>query len=69
APHYMQERLQKQLDLNIQKHATSKTTITTKTVTSNKNTKAPKVEAHTKKEKAPKSPGKYQAIKKKNRKK
>lgn len=63
APHYMQERLQKQLDLIIQKHATSKTTVATETLSSNQNTEAPKVEAPAKTETAPKSPGYYQAFK------
>lgn len=63
APHYMQERLQKQLDLIIQKHATSKTTVATETLSSNQNTEAPKVEAPAKTERAPKSPGYYQAFK------
>lgn len=63
APHYMQERLQKQLDLIIQKHATSKTTVATETLSSNPNTEAPKVEAPAKPETAPKSPGYYQAFK------
>lgn len=63
APHYMQERLQKQLDLLIQKHATSKTTVATETLSSNQNTEAPKVEAPAKTETAPKSPGYYQAFK------
>lgn len=63
APHYMQDRLQKQLDLIIQKHATSKTTVATETLSSNQNTEAPKVEAPAKTETAPKSPGYYQAFK------
>ncbi|WP_341776091.1 C3-binding domain-containing protein [Staphylococcus hyicus] len=63
APHYMQERFQKQLDLIIQKHATSKTTVATETLSSNPNTEAPKVEAPAKPETAPKSPGYYQAFK------
>ncbi|WP_305850423.1 C3-binding domain-containing protein [Staphylococcus hyicus] len=63
APHYMQERLQKQLDLIIQKHATSKTTVATETLSSNQNTEAPKLEAPAKTETAPKSPGYYQAFK------
>ncbi|ALN77614.1 C3-binding domain-containing protein [Staphylococcus agnetis] len=63
APHYMQERLQKQLDLIIQKHATSKTTVATETLSSDQNTEAPKVEAPAKTETAPKSPGYYQAFK------
>ncbi|WP_380572566.1 C3-binding domain-containing protein [Staphylococcus hyicus] len=63
APHYMQERLQKQLDLIIQKHATSKTTVATETLSSNQNTEAPKVKAPAKPETAPKSPGYYQAFK------
>ncbi|NJH82724.1 C3-binding domain-containing protein [Staphylococcus agnetis] len=63
APHYMQERLQKQLDLIIQKHATSKTTVATETLSSNQNTEAPKVEAPAKIETSPKSPGYYQAFK------
>lgn len=63
APHYMQDRLQKQLDLIIQKHATSKTTVATETLSSNQNTEAPKVEAPAKIETAPKSHGYYQAFK------
>ncbi|PTH58263.1 C3-binding domain-containing protein [Staphylococcus agnetis] len=64
APHYMQDRLQKQLDLIIQKHDTQKpsTTVATETQTTQK-AETPKVEALVQTETAPKAPSYYQTFK------
>ncbi|UXT62722.1 B domain-containing protein [Staphylococcus aureus] len=64
APHDMKERLQKQLDLIIQKHDTQKpsTTVATETQTI-PNAETPKVEAPTQTEIAPKAPSYYQTFK------
>ncbi|QDW90541.1 immunoglobulin-binding protein sbi [Staphylococcus chromogenes] len=64
APHDMKERLQKQLDLILQKHDTQKpgTTVATETQTTQK-AETPKVEAPVQTETAPKAPSYYQTFK------
>ena len=64
APHDMKERLQKQLDLIIQKHDTQKssTTVATETQTT-PNAETPEVEAPTQVETTPKAPSYYQTFK------
>lgn len=64
APHDMKERLQKQLDLIIQKHDTQKpsTTVAAETQTIQK-AETPKVEAPVQTETAPKAPSYYQTFK------
>ncbi|PTG88249.1 C3-binding domain-containing protein [Staphylococcus chromogenes] len=64
APHDMKERLQKQLDLIIQKHDTQKpsTTVATEIQTTQK-AETPKVEAPTQTETALKAPSYYQTFK------
>ena len=64
APHDVKERLQKQLDLILQKHDTQKpgTTVATETQTTQK-AETPKVEAPVQTETAPKAPSYYQTFK------